>query len=305
MGELRFDGRVAIVTGAGRGLGRAYAHLLAAKGAVVVVNDLGGSAFGEGSSPGPATQCVEEITANGGRAFVNSGDVSSEEDMHALVDDTIRRFGRIDIVVNNAGIARARTFDQMTRQDFDQMVRVHLTGTWQVTHAVWPHLVERGYGRIVMTSSAGMMGVSAMSHYGAAKGGIFSLMKSLSIEGSAHGITVNGLWPSAQTPLVTALHGESETRPDVLAPDWDRPPELVAPVVAWLAHEECGVTGELFHASTGFVGRVFVCHGPGYDDPGLTTESVRDHWAAIRNDAPATTISTASDTYPLVTSRRG
>jgi NAD(P)-dependent dehydrogenase (short-subunit alcohol dehydrogenase family) len=302
MGELRFDGRVAIVTGAGRGLGRAYAHLLASKGAAVVVNDLGGGAFGEGASRASATQCVEEITANGGLAMVNFGDVSSEQDMQMMVDDTIGRFGRLDIVINNAGICRERSFEQMTRQEFDQMIRIHLVGAWQVTHAVWPHLVEREYGRVVMTSSAGMMGVGNMSHYGAAKGGVFSLMKALSIDGRAHGITVNALWPSAQTRLATAVASERETRSTIAGSDVDCPPDLVAPVVGWLAHEECAVTGELFHAGRGFVGKIFVSHGPGYDDPDLSMESARDNWAAIRSDAPATTISEYSDTCSILAS---
>jgi NAD(P)-dependent dehydrogenase (short-subunit alcohol dehydrogenase family) len=262
--------------------------------------------FGEGASHEPAEQSVADITASGGQAIANFGDVSSEVDMHELVDDTIRRFGHIDIVINNAGIARSRPFEQMTRQEFDQMVRVHLGGTWQVTHAVWPHLMERGYGRVVMISSAGMLGFPALSHYSAAKGGIFGLMKTLSIEGGAHGITVNGLWPSAQTPLAEAIAAESElqTRPTLTPPSWNSPPELVAPVVGWLVHEDCDVTGELFHASRGFVGRVFISHGPGYDDPSLSIESVRDNWSAIRSDSPATTISNASDTPAVVASAR-
>ena len=197
---LRFDGKTAIVTGAGNGLGRSHALALAARGAKVVVNDFGGARDGTGGSSEAAEKVVEEIRAAGGEAIANGADVSSEEQVGAMVKQTLDQWGRIDILVNNAGILRDRTFAKITMDDFRKVMEVHLMGSVNCTHAVWPIMREQAYGRIVMTSSSsGLHGNFGQSNYGAAKAGVVGLMNVLELEGEKYGIRVNTLAPSAAT----------------------------------------------------------------------------------------------------------
>jgi NAD(P)-dependent dehydrogenase (short-subunit alcohol dehydrogenase family) len=293
MADLRYDGRVAVITGAGRGLGQSYAKLLASRGAKVVVNDLGGDTKGRGSSKEPATDTVAEITAAGGAAIANFGDVSNDADADALMQHAIEAFGRLDIVINNAGVDTISPFANMTRAMFDDMLRIHVGGSFAVTKAAWPHLMEQQYGRIVMTCSHAGMGMQDMAHYCTAKAGLIGLMRALSLEGRPHGINVNAIMPGAATRLMNESAGEvadaggtAEIPPQELLDQMS--PDLVAPPVAWLVHEDCAVTGEVVDAVAGLVGRVFFALTRGRVDRDLTIETVRDHWDKIADESSYT-----------------
>lgn len=246
MSELRFDGKVAIVTGAGGGLGRAYALLLASRGAHVVVNDLGGDHKGGGQSTKAADVVVEEIKAAGGTAVANYDSVEFGD---KIVKTALDAFGRIDIVVNNAGILRDVSFHKMTTQDWELINKVHVYGSFSVTHAAWPHMREQGYGRIVFTASAaGIYGNFGQANYSAAKLGLVGLSNTLAIEGARKGIFVNTIAPIAASRLT-----ETILPPDLLA---SLKPEYIAPFVAFLCHESCEETGGLFELGGGFYSRL-------------------------------------------------
>ncbi|MFB9833384.1 SDR family oxidoreductase [Actinoallomurus acaciae] len=280
MAELRFDGRVAIVTGAGQGLGRQHALELAARGAKVVVNDLGGSLHGSGSSTGPAAAVVEEIKKNGGEAVANTDNVATPEGAEAIVRTALDTFGKLDIVVNNAGILRDKSFKNMAPEEFDQVLAVHLRGSFLVTHAAWPHLREQAYGRVVMTTSpAGLFGNFGQANYSSAKMGLVGLTKTLAAEGAKYNIKVNAIAPIAWTRMTEELFPpEYKEKLSV---------ELVTPVVAWLAHETNESTGETYSVGGGRVARVFVAEGPGFTKQGgLSVEDVRDNWQQINEVEP-------------------
>jgi len=273
MDELRFDGRVAIVTGAGRAIGREEALLLARRGASVVVNDLGGEPDGTGQATEPASEVVEEIIAGGGIAVSSFASVATDEGAASIVQTAIDAFGRVDIVVNNAGIVVAAPIEQHETEDFDRVLGVHAGGTFRVCRAAWPHLMERGYGRIVNTGSSSLFGYGGLSGYTAGKGGIFGLSRGLAKEGKARGISVNCVFPGALSRLTfNPMTTDEERRHlDTLSP------HLVAPVVAFLAHESCTLTGETLTALGGAVSRVFVGNTAGFSSPDLTPEDVLGH----------------------------
>jgi NAD(P)-dependent dehydrogenase (short-subunit alcohol dehydrogenase family) len=292
MSELGFDGRVAIVTGAGNGLGRAHARLLAARGARVVVNDLGGAIDGSGASSGPAADVVAEIEADGGEAVTSTDSVATPEGGAAIVQTALDGFGRVDIVVNNAGIVRDRAFHNMTPADVTSVLDVHVGGAFWVTLAAWPHLRDQGYGRVVFTSSAsGLLGNFGQSNYGAAKTALFGLTRVLAAEGARRGIKVNAIAPMARTRMTGELLGDLADRLD---------PDLVAPVVGWLAHEDCDVSGEVFSVAGGRVARFFLGVTPGWFDPALTVEGVRDHMAEIRDETGYLVPADAAGEMPLL-----
>jgi NAD(P)-dependent dehydrogenase (short-subunit alcohol dehydrogenase family) len=274
LAELRFDGRVAVVTGAGRGLGRAYAQLLAARGASVVVNDLGGSMEGDGTDGGPAAEAIDEITAAGGTAVADTNDIATEAGAAALVGAALETYGRIDIVVSNAGIIRWARFPDIPTEDLERHLAVHVAGSFFVARAAWPHLVEQGYGRIVLTTSTGLLGLPGNTAYGIAKGGVLGLARSLALAGRRHGITANCIAPAASTRMA------GEGGPDL-------PAEHVAPMVAYLAHESCPVTGEILTAGGGRFARLFIGATPGYvhDDGAPTIDDVAAHWGVIADEA--------------------
>ncbi len=244
MGSL--DGKVAIVTGAGGGLGRAHAQLLAAEGAAVVVNDLGGDRHGGGSGTSMADGVVEEINAAGGRAVAHYGSVTTDADAKGMVDAAVEAFGRVDILINNAGILRDKSFKNMTDDEWDIVIDVHLRGTYLVTKHAWQQMLAQGEGgRIVMTSStSGLIGNFGQTNYGAAKAGIAGFMRVLALEGMKYGITVNVLAPAALSRMT------EDIMPD--APDLDQrlAPEKVSPTVVWLCTDEAAkVTGRQFCVS--------------------------------------------------------
>lgn len=271
---LRFDGRVAIVTGAGRGLGRAYARLLAGRGASVVVNDVGSSMAGDGADARVAARVVEEIVAAGGTAVADGHDVSTPDGGAALVDAALARFGRVDAVVNNAGIMRWAGMPEVTATHLDDHLGVHVRGSFNTARAAWPHFAAQGCGRVVNTTSAGLFGLPDNVAYATAKAGIVGLTRSLAAAGSKHGIKVNAVAPAA----VTRMAGQPDGADPALAP------ELAAPLVAYLAHEDCPVSGEVYAAGGGRFARIFVACTPGWVDTNATIEDVAAHWAAINDE---------------------
>ncbi|MGB8389531.1 SDR family NAD(P)-dependent oxidoreductase [Mycobacterium sp.] len=272
--QLRFDDRVAVVTGAGRGLGRAYAQLLASRGAKVVVNDAGGSLTGEGVDAGPAEYVVNEITAAGGEAIASTASVASREGGEAIIQSAMEHYGRIDIVIHNAGNVRPGSLKELSYEDFDAVLDVHLRGAFNVVRPAFPLMCKAGYGRIVLTSSiGGLYGNQGVANYAAAKAGVIGLSNVAALEGAEEGVTCNVIVPAAVTRMAAGI--------DVSAyPPMG--PELVAPVVGWLAHESCSVSGEVFIALAGRVARAVIAESPGVYRPSWTVEDVGEHLEAIR-----------------------
>ncbi|HVS66995.1 MAG TPA: SDR family NAD(P)-dependent oxidoreductase [Mycobacteriales bacterium] len=274
--DYSFDGRVAIVTGAGRGLGRAYARLLAQRGASIVVNDLGTSMTGAGTDLTPAEEVAAEIVAAGGSAVADSNDISSPSSSQALVDAAIETYGRIDILINNAGIIEWSEFPAVDDENFGRHLAVHLGGSFLTTRAAWPHLVKQEYGRVVMTTSSGVFGLPNNTAYAAAKGGVIGLTRSLATAGMPHGIRVNAIAPAAGTRMAGRAADESGPMSS----------DLVAPMVAYLAHETCPVTGEIYAAGAGRFARIVLAQTPGYVHPGerATIEDIATQWDAINDE---------------------
>jgi NAD(P)-dependent dehydrogenase (short-subunit alcohol dehydrogenase family) len=284
--EHSFEGRVAVVTGAGRGIGRAHAHLLAARGAGVVVNDLGGSRQGVGADPEPAATVAAEIVAAGGIAVADRSDVATTEGAQALVDAAIERFGRLDVLINNAGIIRWAGMPEVDADDLARHFAVHVGGSFNTTRAAWPHMVEQRYGRIVMTSSSGMFGLIENLSYATAKAAVVGLTRSLMTEGAAHNILVNAIAPAA----ITRMAGRSADETDALGGDpgtGPMSPDLVAPLVAFLAHEDCPVSGEVYAAGGGRFARIFVAQTEGYvhASSAATIEDIAQNWATINDES--------------------
>lgn len=243
-----FEDKVVVVTGAGGGLGKSHALEFARRGAKVVVNDLGGSGDGVGSSD-MADVVVDEIRSQGGIAIANKASVSDKDGARSIIDDAVAEFGTVDILINNAGILRDKSFKKMALADWDIVMDVHLNGTAYVTHAAWPIMYEKGYGRIVMTSStSGIYGNFGQANYGAAKMGMLGLINVLAIEGATKNIRVNGLAPGAATRLIATIPGREDLDPD--NPDPSAHPGLVTPAVLLMASENAP-TGKVIQASGG------------------------------------------------------
>jgi NAD(P)-dependent dehydrogenase (short-subunit alcohol dehydrogenase family) len=276
---LRFDDRVAIITGAGHGLGRAHALLLAERGAKVVVNDLGGAVDGSGASAGPAAEVVDLITKNGGQAIASADNVATPEGAAAIVGAAVEAFGKVDVLVNNAGILRDKSFGKMTVEDFDSVIAVHLRGSYLVSRAVYPHMKEAGYGRIVNTSSpAGLFGSFGQANYATAKMGLVGLTKTLGIEGARNGIRANAIAPVAWTRMTESiLPAEYEDK---------FTPERVSALVAYLVHESCAASGEVFTVGGRRVARAFVAEGPGWKADELTPEGLAENWDSVMAEQP-------------------
>jgi NAD(P)-dependent dehydrogenase (short-subunit alcohol dehydrogenase family) len=277
MADLGYDGKVAIVTGAGGGLGREHALLLASRGAQVVVNDLGGSVSGEGGgSEGPAETTAKEIEDLGGVAVADTNSVATPEGGEAIVQTAIDAFGRVDIVINNAGILRDKTFHNMTADLLDPVLDVHLKGAFFVTRPAWIKMREQNYGRVLSTSSnSGILGNFGQSNYGAAKMGLVGFTRVLAAEGARHNIKVNAIAPVARTRMTEDLLGPLADKLD---------PALVSPIAAWLVHADCPVTGEVYTAAGGRIARFFIGLTEGYYNAKLTLEDVRDNFEQIRDE---------------------
>jgi NAD(P)-dependent dehydrogenase (short-subunit alcohol dehydrogenase family) len=266
MEALRFDGRVAVVTGAGGGLGRAYALLLAAGGAKVVVNDLGTSRQGEGADIGMAQAVVEEIRAGGGEAVANGDTVATPEGAKAIVGTALDTWGRIDVLIHNATINRYGPFRDFSYGDFRTVLDVHVGGAFHLAKEAFPRMCDGGYGRIVLVSSiAGLYGEKGVPAYCTSKGAIIGLANALAHEGKEQGVSTNCIVPAAQTRL-------SEGRDFSDVPPFT--PELVAPVAGWLAHEKCAANGELFVAMAGRVGKAFMAETRGAYQPEWTVADI-------------------------------
>lgn len=286
MATLDFSDRVVIVTGAGRGIGRANALLLASRGAAVVVGDLGARADGSGvEGDDPAAAVVDEITAAGGKAVACTADVSTEEGARALVDAAVSSFGAINAVVNNAGIVRAAPFREVPDEEYQRHLNVHYFGAMRLCRAAWPHLLEAAAPRVVNTISQAMLGNPGMSHYGGSKGALFGLTRNLALEGLEAGIKVNAIAPGASTRMLEAA--ADTLTPEIM--DYMRTamlPEHIAPVVAYLVHPDCQVTGEVFNVAGGIVNRLALVNTVGIHDPSLTVETVAEQFEQIMAITP-------------------
>lgn len=275
MSTLRFDDRVAVITGAGRGLGREYALLLASRGARVVVNDPGGSLTGDGSDAAPAQQVVDEIVSAGGQAVAVTDSVATAEGGQAIIDKAVEQFGRVDILIHNAGTVRRGSLKELTYNDFEAVLDVHLRGAFHVVRPAFPLMCEAGYGRVVLTSSiGGLYGNHEVANYAAAKAGILGLCNVVALEGAAEGVRCNAIVPGAVTRMAEGL--DTSAYPPM-------GPELVAPAVGWLTHETCSVTGEYFVAIAGRLARAAVVESPGVYRPAWTVEEVGEQMDRIRD----------------------
>src|SRR5262245_51414714 len=275
MSELRFDDRVAVITGAGRGLGRAYALLLAARGAKIVVNDLGGSVSGEGADAGPAEEVVREIAAAGGEAIANTGSVATPEGGLAIVRSALDHYGRLDILIHNAGNVRYGSLKEIPYEDFRAVVDVHLLGAFHVVRPAFPLMCKARYGRIVLTSSiGGIYGNQNVVNYAVSKAGMIGLCNVAALEGAAEGVKCNVIVPGAVTRMAEGI--DTSAYPPMS-------PELVAPVVGWLAHESCSITGEILISIAGRIARAVIAETPGVYRSAWSIEEVAEHIDEIRN----------------------
>jgi NAD(P)-dependent dehydrogenase (short-subunit alcohol dehydrogenase family) len=277
MAELRFDNRIAVITGAGRGLGREYALLLASRGAKIVVNDPGASLKGEGVDIGPAAEVVRDIKAAGGDAVACTDSVATPDGGKAIIQAALDTYGRIDILIHNAGIVRRGSLEELSYEDFELVLDVHLRGGFHVVRPAFPLMAKGGYGRIVLTSSInGIYGNANVANYSVAKAGLIGLSNVAALEGAAKGIKSNVIMPAAVTRM-------SEGVDTSAFPPMD--PQMVAPAVAYLAHESCAMTGELMISAAGRVARAFPAESRGVYRATWSVEDVASNIDAIRSTA--------------------
>jgi len=281
MDDLRFDGRVAIVTGAGRGIGFEHARLLASRGAHVVVNDLGVAIDGSGGDAGPARRAAQAIGSAGGSVVADASDISTVEEATRLVELALESFGRLDVLINNAGIYNTDDFPDIDLSDLRRHLDVHVIGSFLTVQACWPHMLASGYGRIVLTTSTGALGMRSLTAYGTAKAAVIGLTRALSAVSAGHrsDIKVNALAPMANTRMMAArdLRGAD---PD---PEPERHPALVAPMAAVLAHESCPVRGEVLMAGMRRYSRLLLAETEGYVHDGIdvSPEVLIERWDTI------------------------
>jgi len=275
MPELRFDERVAVITGAGRGLGRAYALLLAARGAKVIVNDPGVSMQGQGIDAGPADTVVNEIRAAGGTAAASTDSVATPEGGQAIIQSALDHYGRIDILIHNAGIVRRSPLAEMSYEDFEEVLDVHLRGGFHVVRPAFPLMCQAGYGRIVLTGSvSGVYGNANVVNYAVSKTGLIGLSNVAALEGAEHGVKCNVILPGAVTRMAEGLDTSAYPPMD---------PELVAPAVGWLAHESCSITGEMLASIAGRIALAYTAETRGVYRPAWTLEQVAEDMDSIRD----------------------
>ena len=279
MSELRYDDRVIVITGAGRGLGRAYAELLGARGARVVVNDPGSAVRGEGIDAGPAAEVVAAIKAQGGDAIVSTDSVATPEGGRAIIEAALDHYGRIDGLIHNAGNVRYGSMQDLSQEDFDAVLDVHLRGAFHVARAAFPHMCKARYGRIILTSSiGGLYGNRDCVNYGMSKSGMIGLNNVLALEGEAEGVKSNIIVPGAVTRRAEGLDTSAYPPMD---------PELVAPAVGYLAHQDCAVSGEMLIAMAGRVARAYTMETVGLFQPDWTIEQIADRLEGIRDTQDA------------------
>ena len=275
MSELRFDGRVAVITGGGRGLGRSYALLLAAKGCKVVVNDLGAPIKGDASDASVAEQLVDEIKAAGGEAVADTNSVATPEGAQAIVQTALDTYGKIDILIHNAGNVRYGTIRELSYEDFQSVVDVHLMGAFHLVKAAHPLMCDAGYGRIVLTSSiGGIYGNNRCVNYGISKSGMIGLNNVAALEGEDRNVRSNIIVPNAVTRMADGL--DTSKYPPL-------EPELVAPAVAWMCHEDCNISGEMITAGGGRIARCFIAETNGVYRPSWTIDEVDAAMADIHD----------------------
>ncbi|ORB90336.1 SDR family NAD(P)-dependent oxidoreductase [Mycobacterium persicum] len=275
MSQLRFDDRVAVITGGGRGLGRAYALLLASRGANVVVNDTGSSLSGDGMDPGPAHQVVAEIRAAGGDAVASVDSVATAAGGLAIVQTALDRYGRIDVLIHNAGTVRRASLKEMSYRDFDSVIDVHLRGAFHVVRPAFPLMCAARYGRIVLTSSiGGLYGNHGVANYAAAKAGLVGLCNAVALEGAPEGVLCNVIVPAAVTRMADGL--DMSVYPPMGA-------DLVAPAVGLLTHESCPVTGEMLIAVAGRIARAVIAESRGVHRRSWSIEDVTECLDDIRD----------------------
>jgi NAD(P)-dependent dehydrogenase (short-subunit alcohol dehydrogenase family) len=289
-----FAGDVVLVTGSGAGLGRAYAHLLSRLGARVVVNDVSSAPDGRSLIGGSAQQVVDEITAQGGQAVADAHSVADPEGARAAVSCALDHFGRLDAVINNAGIVRSGGFQRLTPDDIAAVLGVHLIGSILVTREAWKPMLAQGYGRVIFTSSSiGLLGTPGQAAYAGAKGALVGLTRVLAARGAGHGIRVNAVAPMAVTRLNEEVMASIfTTATEQLSPD------AVAPVTAFLAHRDCTLTGEVLSAAGGRAARFALGTGPfmsGLDSP----EAIRDAMSSLRQTEPARWWSPPREATPI------
>ncbi|TYC94348.1 SDR family NAD(P)-dependent oxidoreductase [Novosphingobium sp. BW1] len=266
MTELRFDGRVAVISGAARGLGRDYALLLASRGAKVVVNDNGSAILGEGEDEGPAQQVVNEIRAAGGKAIASTDSVATPEGAAAIIDAAVANFGRIDILIHNAGNVRYGALDEISIEDFHSVLDVHLMGAFYLVRASFSHMKAQNYGRVVLTSSiGGFYGNRQCVNYAVSKSGMIGLSNVIALEGEEHGVRSNLILPGAVTRMADGL--DTSQYPPL-------GPELVSPMVGWLAHENCELSGEALIAIGGRMAKIDILETEGVFQSDWTIEQV-------------------------------
>jgi NAD(P)-dependent dehydrogenase (short-subunit alcohol dehydrogenase family) len=279
MADLRYDDRVAVITGAARGLGRGYAHLLASRGAKVVVNDIGGSMRGEGLDAGPAEAVVQEIKAAGGEAVACTDSVATPEGGKKIIQAAMDHYGRVDIVIHNAGNVRRGSLSEISDEDFFGGLAVHLHGGYHVARPAFPIMAKAGYGRMVMTSSvAGIYGNLNVVNYAVSKTGLLGLTNLVSLEGAAYNIKANAILPGALTRMADgAAQLDTSGFPASMAP------EYVAPMVVYLCHESCAVTGEYYIAMAGRMARAYFAETRGVVRESWTLEEIAANLDAIRS----------------------
>jgi NAD(P)-dependent dehydrogenase (short-subunit alcohol dehydrogenase family) len=292
------DGRVAIVTGGGGGLGRQHALLLARRGASVVVNDIGGAGTWQGRPASDADAVVDEITEDGGRAVADHHSVSSPSGAEALIEHALTTFGRVDIVINNAGVLRSAPFDETSDDLFDAVIDVNVRGAFRVSRAAWPTMRSQRFGRIInTTSNSGLLGIPGSSAYGTAKAALFGLTRVLAIEGAEFGINVNAIAPIAFTRMSASSKAAPKAWRDGVGDGWAHrlDPALVSPVVVWLSSPQCTLSGEVLSVGAGRVARFFLGLTPGFYSPELTVEDVAAHADTIVDPKEYRVFGTAAD----------
>jgi NAD(P)-dependent dehydrogenase (short-subunit alcohol dehydrogenase family) len=293
---LRFDEQVAVITGAGGGLGKQYALLLASRGARIVVNDTGASVTGDGADSKAADVTAAEIRDLGGEAVADGHSVTTPDGGQAIIDAALDAWGRVDIVINNAGIVRDAPFEEMTADRLEPLLDVHLRGAFYVTRPAWKAMRKQGYGRILNTcSAAGILGATGMSNYGSAKTGLIGLTRVLAAEAGSENIKINAIAPIAYTRMLAhSVDGAGQPDDPSAQAVLDElvgqylqklDPALVAPVAAFLTHRDCPVSGEIYTVGAGHVSRFFIGRTKGFYSPTLSIEDVRDNLDTIRDEA--------------------